>query len=98
VRGAHPEQELRHQHTYITTLSTAQEAERGRIARELHDKVVQQLIALGQSIDRVQRLIERDEPAQASERLQRMWGSVPTLVAELRTVIGDLRPPWKNWG
>jgi signal transduction histidine kinase/YHS domain-containing protein len=93
VLGAHTEQGLRRQHAYIAALSTAQEAERGRIARELHDDVVQQLIALGQSIDRVQRLLERGEQAPASERLQQMRGSVTGLVAELRTVIGDLRPP-----
>jgi signal transduction histidine kinase/YHS domain-containing protein len=93
VLGAHTEQGLRRQHAYIAALSTAQEAERGRIARELHDEVVQQLIALNQNIDRVQRFIERGEPAEASERLRRMRGSVTTLVAELRSVIGDLRPP-----
>ncbi|GAB4430125.1 MAG: hypothetical protein OHK0015_14850 [Chloroflexi bacterium OHK40] len=93
VLGAHTKQGLQHQHAYIAALSTAQEAERGRIARELHDEVVQQLIALGHGVDRVQRLLERDESAAAVERLQAIRGGITGLVGELRTVIGDLRPP-----
>lgn len=93
VLGAHTRQGFEHQHAYIAALSTAQEAERGRLARELHDEVVQQLIALGHGVDRVQRLLERGDRAEAVERLQTMRGSITGLVAELRTVIGDLRPP-----
>jgi signal transduction histidine kinase/YHS domain-containing protein len=93
VLGAHTKQGLQHQHAYIAALSTAQEAERGRLARELHDEVVQQLIALGHSVDRVGRLLERGESGAAAERLQTMRGSITALVGELRTVIGDLRPP-----
>jgi signal transduction histidine kinase/YHS domain-containing protein len=92
VLGAHTEQGLRGQHAYIAAISTAQEAERGRLARELHDEIVQQLIALGHSVDRVQRLLERDV-AQATERLQTMRTSITGLVDELRAIIGDLRPP-----
>jgi signal transduction histidine kinase/YHS domain-containing protein len=93
VLGAHTRQGLQHQHAYIAALSTAQEAERGRLARELHDEVVQQLVALGQGVDRVQRLLERGDAALAAERLQTMRASVTVLVAELRGVIGALRPP-----
>jgi signal transduction histidine kinase/YHS domain-containing protein len=92
VLGAHTEQGLRSQHAYIAAISTAQEAERGRLARELHDEIVQQLIALGHSVDRVQRALDRDV-AQAAERLQSMRASITGLVDELRTIIGDLRPP-----
>src|SRR5918911_202285 len=92
VLGTHTEQGLRSQHAYIAALSTAQEAERARLARELHDEIVQQLIALGHGVDRVQRMIERD-PAQATERLEAMRASITVLVDELRALIGDLRPP-----
>jgi signal transduction histidine kinase/YHS domain-containing protein len=92
VLGTHTEQGLRSQHAYIAALSTAQEAERARLARELHDEIVQQLIALGHAVDRVQRVVERD-PAKATERLQAMRASITALVDELRTLIGDLRPP-----
>jgi two-component system sensor histidine kinase UhpB len=93
VLGAHTKQGLQHQHAYIAALSTAQEAERGRLARELHDEVVQQLVALGHRVDRVQRLLERGDGAQAVERLQTMRASINDLVGELRAIIGDLRPP-----
>jgi signal transduction histidine kinase/YHS domain-containing protein len=92
VLGTHTEQGLRSQHAYIAALSTAQEAERARLARELHDEIVQQLIALGHGVDRVHRLIERD-PAKATGRLQDMRSSIRSLVDELRAMIGDLRPP-----
>lgn len=92
VLGMHTEQGLRSQHAYIAALSTAQEAERGRLARELHDDIVQQLIALGHSVDRTQRLLERD-PAQAAERLHAVRANITALVGELRAIIGDLRPP-----
>jgi signal transduction histidine kinase/YHS domain-containing protein len=92
VLGTHTEQGLRTQHAYIAALSTAQEAERARLARELHDEIVQQLIALGHGVDRVHRLLDRD-PAKATERLQAMRASITALVDELRALIGDLRPP-----
>ena len=92
VLATHTEQGLRRQHAYIAALSTAQEAERTRLARELHDEIVQQLIALGHGVDRVHRLLDRD-PSQASERLQDIRTSITGLVDELRALIGDLRPP-----
>lgn len=92
VLGAHTKQGLQHQHAYIAALSTAQEAERGRIARELHDEVVQQIIAFGHSIDRVSRLVARN-PHEAVERLRSIRSSMTALVGELRAIIGDLRPP-----
>lgn len=93
VLGAHTWEGLQRQRAYIAALSTAQEAERGRLARELHDEVVQQLIALGQSVDRVQRLLERGDASAAATRLQAMRTHVTALVDEVRLLIGDLRPP-----
>jgi signal transduction histidine kinase len=92
VLGTHTEQGLRSQHAYIAALSTAQEAERTRLARELHDEIVQQLIALVHGVDRVQRLLDRDT-TQIPQRLQAMRSDITALVDELRAIIGDLRPP-----
>ena len=93
VLGAHTREGLAHRSAYIAALSTAQEAERGRLARELHDEVVQQLVALGHSVGRVQRLLERGEGAQAVGRLQTMHSAITDLIGEVRALIGDLRPP-----
>lgn len=92
VLGAHVEQAQRGMQAYISALTDAQEAERGRLARELHDDTVQRLIALGQGVERVERALDRDGEA-ARERLRALRGEITAAVQALRTVIGDLRPP-----
>lgn len=92
VMGVHIEQAQLGMRSYIAALTTAQEAERGRIARELHDDTVQQLVAIGQGIERVQRMIERD-PDQAVSRLSALRSDVTAMVQSVRAVIADLRPP-----
>lgn len=92
VMGTHVEQAQSNMQGYIAALTTAQEAERGRIARELHDDTVQRLIALGQGVERAQRLVERN-PAQALERLSTLRSDITSMVQAVRTLIGDLRPP-----
>jgi signal transduction histidine kinase/YHS domain-containing protein len=92
VMGAHVEQAQIGMQDYIAALTTAQEAERGRLARELHDDTVQRLVALGQGVERVQRVVERD-PALALERLKALRGEITSMVQAVRAMIGDLRPP-----
>lgn len=92
VMGAHVEQAQIGMQAYIAALTTAQEAERGRLARELHDDTVQRLIALGQGVERVQRALERD-PERADERLRALRTEITAMVQALRNTIGDLRPP-----
>ncbi|HEY0603914.1 MAG TPA: histidine kinase [Herpetosiphonaceae bacterium] len=92
VMGAHVEQAQVGMQDYIAALTTAQEAERGRLARELHDDTVQRLVALGQGVERVQRVVERD-PAVAMERLKALRAEITAMVQSVRAVIGDLRPP-----
>ncbi len=92
VLGAHVEQAQIGMQDYIAALTTAQEAERGRLARELHDDTVQRLVALGQGVERVQRALDRD-PALAAERLAALRGEITSMVQAVRAMIGDLRPP-----
>ncbi len=92
VLGEHVEQFQRGMHASVAALTTAQETERGRLARELHDDIVQRLITFGHSVDRVQRALERD-PALAQERLGQLRTDITAAVQAVRAVIGDLRPP-----
>ncbi len=92
VMGAHVEQAQIGMQAYIAALTNAQEAERGRVARELHDDTVQRLIALGQGVERVQRALERD-PHTAGERLKVLRSEITAMVQAVRSVIADLRPP-----
>jgi signal transduction histidine kinase/YHS domain-containing protein len=92
VMGTHVEQAQGSMQAYIAALTTAQEAERGRIARELHDDTVQRLVALGQGVERAQRLVDRD-PHQTIERLTALRSEITSMVQAVRTIIGDLRPP-----
>jgi two-component system, NarL family, sensor histidine kinase DegS len=71
----------------------AQEEERARLARELHDGAVQEVIALIQRVDRIERHLERGDGVQAIACAQSMRQALLGLAEELRTVIGDLRPP-----
>lgn len=71
-------------------LMTAQEAERKRIARELHDSVGQQLSAIKYTLERFERSPERREVAQPP--LQRAIGALQEAMDELRTIAMNLRP------
>ncbi len=93
VMGEHVEQAQVGMQQYVAALTNAQEAERERVARELHDDTVQRLIALGQGVERAQRALNRDDRALAGERLATLRSDITATVQSLRTIIADLRPP-----
>ncbi len=70
---------------------TAQEEERKRLARELHDETSQQLTALGMQIDLVERALP-GAPPNASARLADARALVGRMIDGLHRVIYDLRP------
>ena len=77
-------------HSYIGAITQAQEEERRRLARELHDETVQDLIALQQRLQLVRRSLPADAPAQtALAELQRL---AQRAMRELRRMTHDLRP------
>ncbi len=69
----------------------AQEAERQRIARELHDATGQALTALGLGLRGVEAALRPDgEPT--AQRLRQLEGLTANTLDELRHLIADLRP------
>ena len=69
----------------------AQEAERQRIARELHDETGQSLTAIGMGMHAVGASLTSD-PEKASQRLRDLESLVDRSLNELQRLIADLRP------
>ena len=67
------------------------EAERTRIARELHDELAQWLTALKMDVSWIASRLPADEQALIT-RTQRMKGVVDNTVAAVRRIAADLRP------
>jgi signal transduction histidine kinase len=79
---------------YLGAVTQGQEAERARLARELHDGPVQELIALGQQAEMTQRLVGRGDRARAQALLEDLRDTELETVRELRRLIGALRPTY----
>ncbi|MBC8503293.1 MAG: sensor histidine kinase [Anaerolineales bacterium] len=76
---------------FLRRIVAAQEAERQRIARELHDETGQALTALGLGLRGVSSTIRHDEEKAASN-LRQLEGMAVQSLDELRRLISDLRP------
>jgi len=66
-------------------------SERDRIAREMHDGVVQSLFSISLGLELCKKQIHRD-PAGVAERLDDLQAHLNTSMTELRRFIYDLRP------
>ncbi len=66
--------------------------DRERIARDLHDTVIQRLFATGMSLQGTVRLVEA-EPAEAIERIEGAIDDLDTTVKHIRTAIFGLSRP-----
>jgi len=86
---AHRREELRGE--LLRRVVAAQEAERQRIARELHDATGQALTALGLGL-RGAATAMRQDVEQAGHRLRQLEGLTTNTLDELRHLIADLRP------
>ncbi len=73
-------------------LVTAQEEERRRLRRDLHDGVGPTLASLSQRIDTAAELVDSD-PAKSKQLLKDLKGQVKETVAEIRRLVYALRPP-----
>ncbi len=96
VRREAAEQALRRSRNELATLSrqliTAQEMERKRIARELHDSVGQQLSAIKYSLERGAALMQQARPHDSQPILQRAIASLQDAMEEIRGIAMNLRP------
>lgn len=74
---------------YLEVVTTSQEEERQRLARDLHDDTIQSLIALNQRVQLAQLAIN-GRPAIA--QLAEMQQMISQIIANLRRLSRDLRP------
>jgi signal transduction histidine kinase len=65
--------------------------ERDRIGRDLHDSIIQNLYAVGLSLEDVPELMD-ELPAEAKARVERAIDSLHEAIGEMRTFIFGLRP------
>ena len=73
-------------------LITAQEAERARVARELHDDVNQQLAALSIALSKVKRRLQNGSNATVQEEISRLQQRTIDLAGVIRDLSHDLHP------
>jgi signal transduction histidine kinase len=79
---------------YLDAVTKGQEAERARLARDLHDGPVQSLIVLSQRAEMASHRIARGDLDKAREMLEQLRSSEIDIVNDLRRMIGALRPTY----
>lgn len=78
-------------HANGISILEAQEMERKRIARDLHDSTVQSLTNIVHKTEFCSKMIERD-PIQVKLELINMMGNIRNSIDDMRRIIYDLRP------
>jgi signal transduction histidine kinase len=76
---------------FLHRVVAAQEAERQRIARELHDETGQALTGIGLGLRGITSQLHQD-PEKAAMNLKRLEGMAAQSIEELQRLIADLRP------
>lgn len=76
-------------HDYIGAITSAQEEERLRLARELHDDTIQSVIALKQRVQLAERSVKDQKGKQSLRELESL---AEQTVENLRRIIRALRP------
>jgi signal transduction histidine kinase len=76
-------------HDYIGAITSAQEDERMRLARELHDETIQSVIALKQRVQLAEKLVKDQKGKQSLQELESL---AEQTVENLRRLIRALRP------
>lgn len=78
---------------FAEQIVAAQEVERSRLARDIHDGISQRLVSLSYHLDAALTHIDRADPGPARAAIDTACGLVDTTLGEARTAIGALRPP-----
>ncbi|MBI3929196.1 MAG: PAS domain-containing protein [Armatimonadetes bacterium] len=73
-------------------LTESRESERLRLARELHDGAIQELIGIGFSLTEVERSLGEVVPPLDLEPIRRQRGEVLRVARLLRALVSELRP------
>jgi signal transduction histidine kinase len=76
-------------HDYIGAITSAQEEERTRLARELHDETIQAVIALKQRVQLAQKSVKDQQGRQSLQELEEL---AERTVENLRRLTRALRP------
>ncbi|HET9905954.1 MAG TPA: histidine kinase [Anaerolineales bacterium] len=76
-------------HDYIGAITSAQEEERTRLARELHDDTIQTVIALKQRVQLAQKLVKDQQGRQSLKELEEL---AERTLENLRRLTRALRP------
>jgi signal transduction histidine kinase len=72
-------------------LLTEREQERKHLAREIHDQVIQDLLAVTHDLEEIEE--ESDSTSELKNKLADTRNSIGSLVTDLRHICGNLRPP-----
>lgn len=80
-------------HKLSMRLAETEEAERRRLASELHDQVGQNLTALGINLNIIRSLLPENGTNVTFSRLDESLGFVEQITEQIRAVMSDLRPP-----
>jgi PAS domain S-box-containing protein len=78
-------------HMYARQITRAQEEERKRIARELHDDSIQSLVILSRHIDDL--MLNESGTTGIADNLERIRSEVDEIIDRTRRFTQDLRPP-----
>lgn len=99
--ASHTELTTRHAHLSASVVEieeSAQEGERQRLARELHDTLTQDLVSLVMQLEAVDARLASEQPQRAREIVQLTIQRARATLSETRRAIYDLRAPASERG